>query len=166
MSSVISEQQLSQLCNSTASAAKLAVDWLERNKDAIGSKYSGLRRDFRRREMLSRRYERASRRPVCVGVFGPSQVGKSYLVSALARRESSPLTVLLDRDYDFLSEVNPEEGEEATGLVTRFSIKPTGAPADFPVCARLLDQMEIIKILSNTYFLDFDATEERIPEEA
>jgi len=166
MSSVITEQQLSQLCNSTASAAKSAVDWLERNRDSIGLKYSGLRRDFRRREMLARRYERASHRPVCVGVFGPSQVGKSYLVSALARKGSDPLTVVLDRDYDFLSEINPEEGEEATGLVTRFSINPIAPPAGFPVCARLLDQIEIIKILSNTYFLDFDATEERVPEEA
>ena len=28
----------------------------------------------------------ASRRPTCVGVFGPSQAGKSYLVSVLARK--------------------------------------------------------------------------------
>ena len=71
MPTVITEQQLSQLCSDTASAAKSAVDWLERNKDTIGTKYVGLRRDFRRREMLARRYERASHRPVCVGVFGP-----------------------------------------------------------------------------------------------
>jgi hypothetical protein len=164
MPSVITEEALAKICADTASAAGSAVSWLERNREAIGTKYAGLRRDFRRREMLARRYERASHRPVCVGVFGPSQAGKSYLVSALARKESAALTILLDRDYDFLSEINPEEGEEATGLVSRFSIKPSGAPADFPVCVRLLNQIEIIKILSNTYFLDFDATEERPPE--
>jgi hypothetical protein len=164
MSSVISEQALAKVCEETASTAVSAVSWLERNREAIGTKYAGLRRDFRRREMLARRYERASHRPVCVDVFGPSQAGKSYLVSALARRGSAPLTILLDRDYDFLTEINPEEGEEATGLVSRFSIRSSGAPPDFPVHVRLLNQIEIIKILSNTYFLDFDATEERTPE--
>jgi len=163
---LITEQQLSSICNELATAANSTVGWLERNKEAIGTKYAGLRRDFRRREMLARRYERSSHRSVCVGVFGPSQVGKSYLVSALAREGSKPLTVVIERERDFLSEINPEEGEEATGLVTRFSIRPIAAPAGFPVCARLLDQIEIIKILSNTYFLDFDATQERVPEQA
>lgn len=166
MSRLITEQELAKLCSDTASAAATAVTWLEKNREAVGTKYAGLRRDFRRREMLARRYERASHRPVCVGVFGPSQVGKSYLVSALARREAAALTIVLDRDRDFLTEINPEEGEEATGLVSRFSIRPVVAPPGFPVCVRLLDQIEIIKILANTYFLDFDATEERIPEEA
>lgn len=166
MSSMITEQSLAKLCSDTASTAAAAVTWLEKNREAVGTKFAGLRRDFRRREMLARRYERASHRPVCVGVFGPSQVGKSYLVSALARRGSAPLTIVLDRDYDFLSAVNPEEGEEATGLVSRFSIRPTSSPEGFPVRVRLLDQIEIIKILANTYFLDFDATEERVPEQA
>ena len=29
--------------------------------------------------------QQAARRKMCVGVFGPSQSGKSYLISALAR---------------------------------------------------------------------------------
>lgn len=157
------EQALARLCSETTLAANEAVGWLENNKDAIGAKFPTLRRDFRRREMLSRRYEKASRRPVTVGVYGASQAGKSYLVSALARKDDSPLMVTLDRDYDFLRDVNPESKEEATGLATRFTIKEVRAPAGYPVCAQLFNQVDLIKILANSYFLDFNPTAEQEP---
>ena len=35
-------------------------------------------------------------RPMCVGVFGPSQAGKSYLISALARRGTERVRALFD----------------------------------------------------------------------
>lgn len=159
------EQALAALCSETTLATSKAVGWLERNKDAIGAKFPSLRRDFRRREMLARRYEKASRRPVSVGVYGASQAGKSYLVSALARKGSGKLTVKLDREYDFLEEINPEAKEEATGLVTRFTIKDVPTPAGYPVCAHLLNQTDLVKILANSYFLDFNATAENVPTE-
>lgn len=157
--------QLARLCGQTAEIAREAADWIDRNKIAIGAKSAGLRREMRQRADLARRYERAATRPLCIGIFGPSQVGKSYLVSALARKGTQPLIARLDKERDFLKEINPEKEEEATGLVTRFSIHPTTAPPTHPVAVRLLSQTDLVKILANTYFLDFKSTEEREPPE-
>jgi hypothetical protein len=158
-----SDDQLAALCAQTASTAMDAADWLDRNKAEVGPKWHGLRREFRWHEVLARRFETAARRPLSIGVFGPSQTGKSYLVSALARRGTKPLIVMLDKEREYLKEINPETDDEATGLVTRFSINPTGATGAMPVAVRLLSQTDIIKILANTYFLDFDPTKERVP---
>src|SRR3546814_19036970 len=45
----------------------------------------------RRAANLGRKLSGAAGRRACVGVFGPSQAGKSYLVSALARRPGGSL---------------------------------------------------------------------------
>lgn len=75
-----------------------------------------------------RRLRRAWGRPQAVGLFGPSQAGKSFLVGALLSHELGSLKVLSrDRELDFLREINPAKGVESTGVVTRFS---TGRPPD------------------------------------
>ena len=66
---------------------------------------------------------------MAVAVFGPSQSGKSYLISALARRGTDPgLARFGDRTLDFVRDINPEGGQEATGLITRFTLRPAAAP--------------------------------------
>ena len=64
---------------------------------------------------------------------------------------------------DFVREINPEGGQESTGLVTRFTIKRPRTPAGFPVALRLLTQTDIVKIIGNTYLSDLDLSEEEIP---
>jgi len=160
---LVSDRDLARLCAETAATAQDAAAWLDRNKEGVGPKWHGLRREFRWHEAKARRYQMAAQRPLGIGVFGPSQAGKSYLVSALARQGTHPLIVMLDKERDFLKEINPEADKEATGLVTRFSVNRTAAPAALPVAVRLLSQIDLIKILANTYFLDFDATKERVP---
>ncbi|MFX9023874.1 virulence factor SrfC family protein, partial [Acinetobacter baumannii] len=62
----------------------------------------------RQAENLSRKLAGAAERRVCVGVFGPSQAGKSYLVSALARRPGASLTCnFAGEGKDFLRDINP-----------------------------------------------------------
>ncbi len=69
-----------------------------------------------------RKLKRAWARPQAVGLFGPSQAGKSFLVGALLAHEMGSLAVRArDRDLDFLKEVNPAKGVESTGVVTRFT---------------------------------------------
>src|SRR5437879_899377 len=103
------DSQLARLCAETATAAHDAASWLERNKAGVGAKSHALRLELRRREMLARRYEKAATRPLCIGVFGPSQVGKSYLVSALARKGHAPLIAMFrGEEKDFLKDINPE----------------------------------------------------------
>jgi hypothetical protein len=162
-----SDSQLASQCADTAAAADKAAAWVSDNKTGIGAQSQALARVLRQKAELARKYQRAATRPLCIGIFGPSQAGKSYLVSALARKGTNPLIAMLDRERDFLKEINPQSGQEATGLVTRFSIHPTGATAGHPVAVRLLNHIDLVKILANTYFLDFKPAEERevSPEE-
>ena len=112
----------------------------------------------RRAENIARKVRGAAGRRNCVGVFGPSQAGKSYLVSALARRPGGALTAdFAGRRHDFLREINPPGDRESTGLVTRFTLQPSSAGnPEYPVSLRLLSEIDLVKILANSFFSDFD----------
>lgn len=155
------DSQLADECTQVAAAAERAAAWIMDNDDKVGVKSNALFRQFRRSAELARKERRATERPLSIGIFGQSQSGKSYLVSALAKKQGQPLIAVLDRERDFLKEIGPEKKQEATGLVTRFSIHPTGAPASHPVAVRVLNQVDLVKILANSYFSDFRAAEEQ-----
>jgi hypothetical protein len=159
------DSQLASLCAQIAAAADEAADWVNANSGVIGVKSHALNRDLRQQAELARKEQRAASRPLCFGVFGPSQAGKSYLISTLARKGTNPLVALLDQEYDFLREIGPEKKQEATGLVTRFTIHSTNAPKSHPVAVRLLNQIDLVKILANTYMTDFKPTEEHPPSD-
>src|SRR5262249_61287171 len=61
-----------------------------------------------------------------------------------------------DTSYDFLREINPPGNRESTGLVTRFGLGLSAGDREFPVRVRLLTQTDIVKILGNSFLLDFD----------
>ncbi len=147
-----------QNCHDTAEAAESAIDWMEANIERVGADGQALLSDLRRAANAARKMEVAVRRPMCVGVFGPSQAGKSYLISALARNGTDPLIAEFgSQAVDFVEQINPQGGQESTGLVTRFTLQPGGnAPADYPVELRLLSQTDIVKIIGNTFYLDGD----------
>ena len=72
--------------------------------------------------LRTRKLRRAWGRRQSVGLFGPSQAGKSFLVGALLSHELGSLRVMArDREVDFLKEINPAKGVESTGTVTRFT---------------------------------------------
>lgn len=76
--------------------------------------------------LRARKLRRAWGRKQSVGLFGPSQAGKSFLVGALLSHELGSLEVLSgEREVDFLKEINPAKGVESTGVVTRFSASPS-----------------------------------------
>lgn len=101
---------------------------------------------------------RASTTPMGLGFFGLSQAGKSYLISALAAGENGKLETRFDDELiDFLVHVNPTGGgKEATGLVTRFTHRASPAPAGYPIALKIFNEVEIAKILVNSYFNDFN----------
>ncbi len=75
--------------------------------------------------LRTRKLRRAWSRKQSLGLFGPSQAGKSFLVGALLSHELGTLEVLSrDRSLDFLKEINPAKGVESTGVVTRFTCSP------------------------------------------
>ena len=72
--------------------------------------------------LRTRKLRRAWSRKQSLGLFGPSQAGKSFLVGALLSHELGSLKVLgRQSEVDFLKEINPAKGVESTGVVSRFS---------------------------------------------
>lgn len=145
-------------CQGTADAAGEALEWVgdPRNDRKVAHERSTLQREFRRNLLQVRKLERSTQRPSCLAIFGPSQVGKSYLVSRLSARAGSVLAKFdgIAEPIDFIQQINPGGGEESTGLVTRFTITPEPSPPGFPVCLRLLTQSDIIKMLANSCYND------------
>ena len=157
-------EEIAAQCESVATAATGAQAWLEdsANADLVGAELAPLRRQLRRGAMRARRLAQAARRPMCVSVFGPSQAGKSFLVSVLARPTNGALTSNFphpDGRLDFISQINPEGEGESTGIVTRFTIHSYTAPPEFPVKLRLLSEADVVCILANTFLMDGDKSE-------
>ena len=152
--------KLAQDCEALAVAASEGVAWLKgasAQSPTVAQQAPSLVSELQKVRNQSRKLARAARRRMCVGVFGPSQAGKSYLVSILASRDGRPLQArFADKTYDFLREINPPGNRESTGLVTRFGLGLSDTSAEFPVRVRLLTQTDIVKILGNSFLLDFD----------
>ncbi len=109
--------ELSEYCESLAKACEDAGNWVGRNEDVVRNEKEGLLKELRRAKRSFKRCARASSRKMCAGVFGPSQAGKSYLISALARDENNNLNALFGNEsHDFISEINPEGGRNPQGL--------------------------------------------------
>ena len=140
-------------CGALRRAASRAVDWVgdvEGRSPVIRQNAPALVRTLRRIENASRRLGRAAGRRMALGVFGPSQAGKSYLVNSLCQKDAAAFLVRLgDEEFDFLRQINPQNEGESTGLVTRFSTELAEAPAGYPVHLRLLTEMDLVKILLN-----------------
>jgi len=149
---------VSKRASNVASLAAEAAAWLEKNRASLKTDPGSLIRDFRRSSRRAERLAAAALRPVGVSVFGASQAGKSYLVSKLCAVSGESMQVRFgDTELDFLRDINPPGGQEATGLVSRFTTSAPSAPADAPVALRLLSQTDLIRIFANTFFEDFDA---------
>lgn len=161
------DRLLAENCERLARETGEAAAWLADNRELAGRDLESHEKELRKAGRLFRGCAVAARRKMCLGVFGPSQAGKSYLVSTLAGDASGRLlTRLGDREYDFLSEINPAGGKESTGLVTRFTLTGEEAtkkaplePDAYPVHVRLLSSVDIVKILANTYFSDAEHME-------
>nr|MCR5083873.1 putative virulence factor [Succinivibrionaceae bacterium] len=110
--------------------------------------------------------ELLGRESVTIGVFGPSQAGKSYLVSRLAAGEQGRLKTCWDGlGIDFLTHVNPPgRDNEATGLVTRFTHEAPKAPPGFPIRVSVLREIDVVKILVNSFNNDFDTRDDEVKE--
>jgi len=90
-------------------------------------------------------------------VYGESQVGKSYLISSLLSEEGRPFSIT-DKEgkvHNFIEEINPiGEGNEATSVVSRFSVNYVPHNTCFPVKANLLSPADIVLVLCDSYYSD------------
>jgi len=146
-------------CQDTERAAAGALAWFRDFPDRVAAQRPVLEKEFRLAAVEARKLRAAAERPVAVGVYGLSQAGKSYLISTLARPSGQELTAVLDRPRGFLADINPESDKEATGLVTRFTMRAERGPEGFPVRLRLLSEVDLVKILANSWFADALDTE-------
>ena len=155
------ENILSQHCLKLAQAVTEASAWARENQDLVRSELEGLQAELRKAGRFFRQSAKAAMRKMCAGVFGPSQAGKSYLISALARDASGALMALFDTEaIDFIEKINPEGGKESTGLVTRFTMtRPASLPDGFPVQIKLLTETDLVKVIANTYYADCEHSE-------
>lgn len=158
-------------CKTTADSAREALGWIAdpRNAKKVSLERAPMEQKLRRVVNEASRLEHSATRPTCVGVFGPSQAGKSYLISILARKAGAPLIATFDGprpEIDFIEEINPFGGDESTGVVTRFTIHRQPSPPGYPVCLKLLRLTDIVKILVNSYFQDGDQEYEDVVDAA
>ncbi len=143
---------------SLLTVTRSGIDWLENpvNENRLGDAKAALRKELRRAAVDAARLVEASTRPMAVAVFGASQVGKSHLISVLARSNDALYAVFdgVSEPVSYINKINIDKGTESTGVVTRFTIRPAPAPSGFPVRLRLLSHPDIIKILANAHFFD------------
>ncbi|MDR5900295.1 putative virulence factor [Halomonas vilamensis] len=163
------QQRLSTGWQAFHQGAGAALEWIETVRDSapsLDSEADQLSLEFYRARNLAQSLSLAATTPMTVGFFGLSQAGKSYLISALAAGDNGKLeTCYGPARLDFIEHVNPVGGgKEATGLVTRFSRSASSGPAEFPVELKLFREIEIAKVLANTWFNDFDHEREDVYE--
>lgn len=159
------KQVISDDARLKAEVADKARGWVTDNSgrvESCGKTPANVQVDLRRQGRLFRRLQKAALRKMCVGVFGPSQAGKSYLLSSLAMDDDKMVWGKFAGDrHNFLDDLNPGGGKESTGLVTRFTMtEPENIPAGYPVHVRLLSEAELVKIFANSYFCDCEHKEQ------
>ena len=129
------DRELGRRCREAAAAAGEAVEWLAAHRPGAGN--AAIQKQLRRHAVEATRLANAAERPMSVGVFGASQMGKSFLIGKLITPPGRDVKVIFGTGpgavrQDFLEQVNPAGGDETTGLVTRFTLRPRETPAPAP----------------------------------
>ncbi|MTH46256.1 putative virulence factor [Intestinirhabdus alba] len=155
------QKSLSQGWAAVAQGCLEALDWVDTVRTGsrrLDNEADKLNLNLLRTRNLATSLAQVATTPMTVGFFGISQAGKSYLISALAAGSNGALEANYgSQRVDFIKEVNPVGGgKEATGLVTRFTRQAPDAPAGFPVPLRLFSEIDLAKILANSWFNDFN----------
>src|SRR5690606_3075123 len=117
-----------------------------------------LRKNTRRAQKLAR----SARTKMSVSVFGPSQAGRSFLVSVLARPEGGRLVADFPGaggQLEDISEMHSNGEGECTGLVTRFTMSKEPCPEGFPIKLVLLSEADVARALINSFYMDGDQSE-------
>ncbi len=150
------QQQASKLAAQTVNSSNLFEEWVKKFPDVVTTGADELKQFISSTRRHARTIDRACSRPASIAVFGESQVGKSYLVSTLAKGANSLVQIrFVNETRNFVTELNPEGKEESTGLVTRFSVKsPPAGHAQKPIYVELLSELDVVKIFVNTFYND------------
>ncbi|MEM6310363.1 MAG: virulence factor SrfC family protein [Pseudomonadota bacterium] len=159
------QDALSNRCSDVARLSRAALDWINdpENATTVEGRAGHLPKVLRKAARRAERLGRASQTKMSVSVFGPSQAGKSFLVSVLARPDQGRLVADFNGPggkLDYISQVNPAGDGESTGLVTRFTMSKAPTPDGFPIQLNLLTEADIARTLINSFYEDGDLSEE------
>lgn len=134
------------------------LEWIKKNQpEQYNRRFLQLVEERRKLRILAH----AEQNNPGIAAFGQSQVGKSYLMNCILQDKDSPFMVdSPEGEHNFVEHINPiGEGKEATGVVTRFSSfnrnKDLYSP-EYPIRFRSLNVRDIILIICDAYFNDFD----------
>ncbi|MEM1076510.1 MAG: putative virulence factor [Pseudomonadota bacterium] len=155
---------LANRCSEVARLTRDALTWVNdpENAETVGPKHKTLTKLLRRGARRADRLSRSAGTNMSVSVFGPSQAGKSFLVSVLARPQNGRLAADFNGpggQLDYISQVNPAGDGESTGLVTRFTMTKNPTPDGFPIQLNLLSEADIARTIINSFFEDGDQSE-------
>ncbi len=155
---------LAARCAEVAELSHSAISWVSdpANAERVGIAAKSNVKTLRRVGRRARKLARAAQTRMSVSVFGPSQAGKSFLVSVLARPSDGELFSNYNDPngvLEYLREVNPEGQGESTGLVTRFTMVRGETPVGAPIKLTLLSEADIVRTLINSFFNDGDGSE-------
>lgn len=120
------------------------------------------KRHLKRNEWRIKKLKRSLNRNSAVSVYGPSQAGKSFLVSILAKPEGNDLVANYkgsNNQLNYISEINPAGDGESTGIVTRFTSTDYECPDEHPIKVELLTEIDLVCTLCNSFYLDGDQKE-------
>lgn len=129
----------------------------------FGNDVKGVDKTVKQIAWKAKKLDKSQQRNAAVSVYGPSQVGKSFLASVLVRPSDGYLQIDFPAPIGsktYIDEINPGGDQECTGIVTRFTLDECRGDSEFPVYVRLLSEIDLICILVNTYFSEGDQKHE------
>ena len=116
-----------------------------------------------------RKLYKATERKSCLGFFGESQVGKSYLVAGLLAGNDTKMLVsqhLNGKPIEFLNYVNPTKQTEATAVVTRFTIDEVNTTSADHFLVEFLSPGELLRCIYDGFYLKRDDSHRDTPTES
>ena len=160
--------KIDQLINSIGDTMELLSD--PENSSIFGDGADTLTKSVRRVAWRANKLEQSQSRNAAISVYGPSQVGKSFLASVLVRPDEGYLKINFPGSAGsktYIDEINPGGDQECTGLVTRFTVNSDHSNKSYPVYLRLLSEVDLLCILINSYFCEGDQRREdhKTPEQ-
>ena len=123
----------------------------EANQNIMGANALRVQKKVRNSRIRLHKLERAFFGKPALGIYGPSQSGKSYLTSKIAQQSDGRLQINIKQKYEFLEDINPEGGRESTAVVTRFSVNKINFKEKYPVTVSLITESDIVCILANSF---------------
>ncbi|WP_158964925.1 virulence factor SrfC family protein [Chachezhania sediminis] len=158
------QERLAARCDDIARLSREALAWIndDENAEKVSARRKELSKLLRKGARRAERLSKSAKTKMSVSVFGPSQAGKSFLVSVLARPKDGRLVADFQGPggtLDYISQINPAGDGESTGLVTRFTMSKDPTPDGFPIKLNLLTEADIARTIVNSFFEDGDQSE-------